>query len=293
MGDHDDQDEDTDTKLAMLASLLEPASFRTEDLLESLQDSEGDVAKAAEGLLLPRVRSAGKRKSGTSLQGWLGKKRAPDNAGSTSLRPPLHANSKSVKSESSRCSDPVDTQTQHETRLEDGYTKSERPPVDLLSVLKQPATSDKSKNPPRPALHLSNQSAIDSHKLPLTLLQSPLSASFASALYLTMMEESETWERNRFYLAGKWVQSPHTVCHYSRDPPSAEEQGIELLQGKEEGKKATYMWSGQEIAPSRVHASIILGRTQSSGLMSGGRRTDIHSYTQPYCAKQHWRLNQW
>lgn len=108
-----------------------------------------------------------------------------------------------------------------------------------------------------------------------------------------MMDESETWERNRFYLAGKWVESPHTVCHYSRNGGRYDERAelaskidigdmgdamafnherpeaktsheteeklakekfvrdAESLEGKD-GKKATYMWSGQEINPPRV-----------------------------------------
>lgn len=216
---------DTDTKLAMLASLLEPASYPTDELLEALQGADGDVAKAAEALLLPRVKSAGKRKAGTSLESWLGGKKRHENVASPRLAP---------------------TPTEPTQR---------KPAVDLLSILKQPAdmaaAGDKVKNAPRPALHLPDQSAIDSHRLPLTLLRSPLSPALASALYLTMMDESETWERNRFYLAGKWVESPHTVCHYARDPPTMEEKDIETLQGKE-GKKATYMWSGQEIPSARV-----------------------------------------
>ena len=220
------EEEDTDTKLAILSSLLEPATYPLEELLDALQESHGDVGKAAELLLLPRVRGAGKRKAGTSLESWLGKKRAP-------------------------ISPTVKTDTTTSLKAE----PVKREGVNLLDHLKQP-TSERTKAIPRPPVHLPNQSAIDSHNIPLSILKSPLSPSFASALYLAMMEESETWERNRFYLAGKWVESPHTVCHYSRNPAAtgtteAVEKGEEVLDGKE-GKKATYMWSGQEIAASRV-----------------------------------------
>lgn len=265
MNSNDEDDADTDTKLAMLASLLEPASFPIEDLLDALQASKGDVAKSAEVLLLPRVKSAEKRKAGTSLQSWLGKKQAPT---------PIHFPSRTREPQATAFHDELQAVTDQNTRstmattttTTSTKTKNDKPPVDLLSVLKQPTTPEKPKIVPRPALHLPNQSAINSHKLPLTLLQSPLSPSFASALYLTMMDESQTWERNRFYLAGKWVESPHTVCHYARDPPSADEhereQEVEvpvpvpvpMLDGKQgkEGKKAMYMWSGQEIESSRV-----------------------------------------
>jgi hypothetical protein len=222
------EEEDTDTKLAILASLLEPASYPLEDLLDALQSSNGDVGQAAEAILLPRVKSAGKRKAGSSLESWLGKKRVPVSPSwSSETATSMKANSNAIKKEG----------------------------VNLLDHLKHP-TTERTKSIPRPAVHLTSQSSIDAHNLPLSILKSPLSPSFASALYLAMMEESTTWERNRFYLAGKWVESPHTVCHYSRDPAAtgtteAVEKGEEVLEGKE-GKKATYMWSGQEIAASRV-----------------------------------------
>jgi hypothetical protein len=236
------EEEDTDTKLAILASLLEPATFPLEELLERLNENEGDVVKAAEGILLPRVKGAGKRKAGTSLESWLGKKR-----------------SSSILDSKEEFSGAPRPRSRPTPNLEKDDNNVEKKPimVNLLDHLKQPSHSnEKSKNIPRPAIHLSNQDIIDSHNLPLSILKSPLSPAFASALYLTMMEESETWDRNRFYLAGKWVESPHTVCHYSRDP-GAEIGGteeIDLLDGKQ-GKKATYMWSGQEIAGSRVSPS--------------------------------------
>jgi hypothetical protein len=221
------EEEDTDTKLAILSSLLEPASYPLEQLLDALQEYNGDVGKAAEGILLPRVKGAGKRKAGTSLESWLGKKRVP-------ISPSGRLDTTTIKNETI-------------APKKDG--------VNLLDHLKQP-TTERTKAIPRPPVYLPNQSAIDSNNIPLSILKSPLSPSFASALYIAMMEESNTWDRNRFYLAGKWVESPHTVCHYSRNPAAtgtteAVEKGEEVLDGKE-GKKATYMWSGQEIAASRV-----------------------------------------
>ncbi|EIW69031.1 hypothetical protein TREMEDRAFT_39338, partial [Tremella mesenterica DSM 1558] len=46
-----------------------------------------------------------------------------------------------------------------------------------------------------------------------------------------MMEESLSWDRNRFHLAGKWVESPHTATQYV----------------KEDTNGARYFWSGQEL----------------------------------------------
>lgn len=264
---------DTDTKLALLASLLEPATYPLEELLDALQARQGDIGRAAEDLLLPRVKSAGKRKAGTSLESWLGRKRGP------SLAPnePEHVLDIDGLSDDDKTSKKREASTKPTTT------------TDLMSLLRQPTSPVKPKNPPRPPIPLPSQAAINKHSLPLTILRSPISPALASALYLTMMEESETWDRNRFYLAGKWVESPHTACHYAREGRHDGTAGTDLasperiaatgdvpgdrqndpggqgdlvgvkafvddaesLEGKN-GKKATYMWSGQEISPPRV-----------------------------------------
>ncbi|OCF39596.1 hypothetical protein I317_06611 [Kwoniella heveanensis CBS 569] len=205
------EETDTDTKIALLASLLEPISFPFDVLLEVLQESDGDVAKAAEGLLLPRVKSSGKRKAGTSLHDWL-------------TRP---ASGKAVKREPDQVPSRrperfmvVDDEDDEAIGQAAGPSRPSEPAIDLLSKLRQapgnPAVLPKPKAGPQPPVILSSQAAIDSHSLPLTILNSPLPASLASALYLAMTEESESWERNKFYLAGKWVESPHTTTVYQR-----------------------------------------------------------------------------
>jgi hypothetical protein len=119
-------------------------------------------------------------------------------------------------------------------------------PIDLLTVLKQPdEAKSRLRTGPQPAVLLSTQSAIDKHGLPLTILQSPLSAPFASALYLAMMAESEKWDRHRWYLAGKWVESPHTVTNYARKGGG---------HGDAEGL-STYYYSGSEL--SRPEVSVL------------------------------------
>ena len=195
---------DTDTSLAILSSLLEPATYPIEQLLEALTENDGDVTRAAESLLLPRIKSSGKRKAGASLESWLGKEQPTSPKKPRPEAPGL---------------DPK--------------------PIDLLSVLKQPESRPKTQ--PQPAILLSTQKAIDKQHLPLTILDSPLSPEFASALYLAMMEESEQWGRHRWYLAGKWVESPHLMTTYTR-------QGG----GYAEDEASRYYYSGAELDKPKV-----------------------------------------
>ena len=216
--------DDNDAKIALLASLLEPATYPISEYLEALTGAHGDVALAAEALLLPRIQSAGKRKAGSTLESWLGKKRG--------------VATESV--EDNQASD-IEKNVAVSTSPSKG-----KPSSDLLAMFRQSSPSKtKAKTIPQPALLLTSQAAIDRHKLPVTLAQSPLSPALASALYLAMMDESETWDRNRFYLAGKWVESPHTTTVYAREGGGyGERLGAE--------GQARYFYSGTELGTPNV-----------------------------------------
>ncbi|KAK6907200.1 hypothetical protein I203_101190 [Kwoniella mangroviensis CBS 8507] len=232
MPNSDNQDEeDTDTKLALLASLLEPLSFPFERLLESLNGADGDVGKAAEDLLLPGSGDK-KRKAGNSLQSWL--KKPKKDIVDAKLDPgELEDDDDNVVNDAGP-SNPIKS--------------SNSDNIDLLSILRGrpplPSSPTKNKTSPQPALLLTSQSAIDSHDLPITLLDSPLPSSLASALYLELMEESEkSWYNNEFYLAGKQVKSPHTVQMY-KYPSSSNDEEEGKAQGATWGKGITYWYSG-------------------------------------------------
>ena len=236
--DDESKDEmDTDTRLALLASFLEPATFSNEEYLSALAEAGGDVQRAAEALLVPRVKSAGKRKAGTSLSSWFPKKR------NTTI--PL------VQRQSGKASDRVDDSSDTDASR-DGWPAPERVPSSSAewSKLLKPAdgtTTAKKKNLPQPALLLTTQSAVDKHQLPLSLLGSPLPPSLASALYLQLMEESEQWQPNRFYLAGKWVESPHTVTMYRRKGDD----------GYTTGQGERYYYSGTELNHPKEYPDLL------------------------------------
>lgn len=230
---------DEPTQLLLLASLLEPASYPKAELRAALLSAKGDLSRAAEELLLPRVKSAGKRKAGTSLESWFSKRRdAPQESDPSPVERPASMTSPKAKG-------------------------STEPIRDAFALLKAPATAaqGKAKAVPQPALLLTSQTAIDKHKLPLTLLTSPLSPALASALYLAMMDESEEWRRHKWYLAGRWVESPHTSATYYYPGGGYGIDGMiddalgkkgEGAQSEEEKDKPSYFYSGMELASSKV-----------------------------------------
>ena len=214
-------EQDTDTALALLASLLAPAEYPLDRLMDALVGSKGDVQNAAESLLLPRIKSSGKRKAGTSLESWLNRSQAA----------------------------PKEQPSPKRLRTPSTPPKAKAPAVNLLDVLKQPKQeeSSKPKATPQPALLLTSQEALDKHGLPLTLLRSPLSPALASALYLAMMEESEQWDRNRWYLAGRWVESPHLMTTYARkDGGYGDEENM-----------SKYYYAGSEMAVPKTYPALL------------------------------------
>lgn len=217
-----------DDKIAQLINLLDPSTYPISDYVEALACAEGDVAKAAEEMLLPRIRSLGKRKAGTGLEAWLGKKRS------------MKADDQLLEKQP--------RETDPRTPEPDG-SPSKPKSIDLMSVLRQPTGTSpiKAKTLPQPALHLTTQSAIDAHHLPLTILQSPLSPSLASALYLALMKESESWPRHQWYLAGNWVESPHLMTSYARQGGGhGDMEGI-----------SKYYYSGTELSSPTVSVSTV------------------------------------
>lgn len=261
-----DSEVDEPTQLLLLASLLEPATYSEDELRLALSSARGDLVRAAEELLLPRAKSAGKRKAGTSLEGWFSKKR---DAAEVST-PRLHV---------AQTSPPRPLALQVKQDSPGGSSK--RDAFALLRSAPGPSVPIKVKAAPQPALLLTSQAAIDKHRLPLTLLTSPLSPAFASALYLAMMEESEAWGRHRWYLAGKWVESPHTMAGYYLVGGGHGEDGRAVRStdgdGRAEGggaEKARYFYSGKELGDPKVCLS-----TQVEC------HTDPISLTRIYCAK--------
>lgn len=185
----------SDEALVALLALLEPASFPLDDCLTALHRAKGDLSRAAELLLVPQESLQPDRKRKRGIQAWL----QPKDEGSP-------GRSKSPSPE------------QPPPEVDRGASAAS-----WASLLRAPAPRPKGQGPEKPvrsapqrALHLATPSAIKAHNLPLAFIDSPLSPSFAAALYHQMIQESPGWPHNKFYLAGREVESNHQSVTYAR-----------------------------------------------------------------------------
>ncbi|KAL7419602.1 hypothetical protein Q5752_005514 [Cryptotrichosporon argae] len=241
-----DQDE-RDARLAQLLSVLEPAVVEGAACVAALERTAWDVAAAAGELLEPaqagagpagagagsRSGARGKRKAATGLDGWLRKRTDGDGA-----RPDQVAKAQSQTSNEKHTSalEQDRTAPKRDTSLPEPETqppkREPRPTFDLSTLRPPPPPAPKS----LPALTLTSSSALAAHRVPLALLDSPLPPAFAAALYLAMMAESDAWETNKFYLAGRKVESGHTMASYARPEVADHDGNGESESGGEMGK---------------------------------------------------------
>jgi hypothetical protein len=199
-------DLDTDTLLAILSSLLDPdAKHKASDLLEALALHDGDVNKAAEALqsgasrrVEKRAVPGGKRKRQTgTMEDWL------------------------VLPQSSAADD--ESFTPRKIRVvssgnqrESGMLSPTKPVVDLMSVLRAPEPTSGTRAVPRvPHMTLSDASLVAQHT-PCTLHTSVLPPELACRLFHIMLDKARSWDRNRWYLFDRLVESPHRTSFFAR-----------------------------------------------------------------------------
>jgi len=186
-------DEDTETLLALLSSLLTSPLNDQSLLLDALVESGGNVQQAA--LLINAKAQGKKRKRPNNLHEWL--KHSP----SPGRKERPFKDDTTVASTSSQSLVQLSSPT--------------KPVVDLMSVLCQPPLAPKivSRLPP---LMLSNPSLVAQHT-PCTLHLSVLPPELACRLFYTMIDEARHWQRNKWWLFDKLVESPHRTSFYSRE----------------------------------------------------------------------------
>jgi hypothetical protein len=208
------QDEDTDTKIALLASLLEPTVFTKSNYLDALARASGDVSAAAEDLLLNGARPRKSQSSG--LDTWLGREGKK------------------------RRIDSITTPTVDEPPEVKTISKPKLPVADLSTLLKDSSSkpAEKQKTAPLPAVTLSTPEQI-ARTVPCSLHTSPLPPALASSIYLTLMKLSDHWVKRSWYLAGRKVEAPHGNSFYAR-----KDGGYGTPEGSAE--KAKYYYAGIE-----------------------------------------------
>jgi hypothetical protein len=240
---------DTETLLVMLSSLL-PESYQGVDqasLLEALLECEGNVENAAAKLTEPlsSSRAAGssslltknKRKRHAGLDDWLQK--PPSN-------PSKRVNSEDKCTRARSISVPPDDRRQHpsppNTPLKIKGSGKPNSTGNALARLRPPSASATPGIPMQlPPLTLGTPEMVSKHTT-CTLHPQVLPPELAVRLFETMLAEAEKWDRNRFWLFERAVESPHKNSFYVRDMNAVagcdQDDGISDLEWKE----AAHYW---------------------------------------------------
>lgn len=204
-----DANNDTDTLLALVSSLLTGKVPDTDDILDALVQCRGDVEATAQ-LLNNKGRKINKRKR-KDLDGWLLKLNAP-----STTKPNSNDSSKKRELSVASCS-----------------TSSAIPSVDLMTVLRQPPTTATEKIPRLPPLMLSSPEMVVQNT-PCTLHLSVLPPELACRLFYSMIELSRGWKRNKWWLFDRLVESPHRTAFFARKNDG--------LDGNESWQEAAQFW---------------------------------------------------
>ena len=177
---------DTDTLMALVSSLLPQYTFSQDDILDALIQSNGDVEAAVQVL---QSKTPTKKRKHSSLDSWLN-------------RP--------AKKISTRRGIPVPPPI-----IKPAPTTAASSSVTLMSVLRQPPSDTPSKPSRLPTLTLSTPELVAKHT-PCTLHLSVLPQELACKLFYTMLDASIKWERNKWWIADRVVESPHLTSFYVR-----------------------------------------------------------------------------
>jgi len=196
-------DSDTDTLLALVSSLLTPPVPDIEVVLNALVKCHGDVKAAAHF-----INKSNQRKR-ANLDHWLVKDSAPKSIGV--------------------CTDRESTKRQRKLIMPSSLPPT--PAINLMSVLRSPA-SEKIISRSLP-LMLSNPTMV-AKNTPCTLHLSALPSELACRLFYTMVHASRNWQRNKWWLFDRMVESPHRTSFFAR-----RDDGID---GDESWQEAAQFW---------------------------------------------------
>ena len=242
---------DTETLLVMLLSLL-PESHQhldQESLLEALLECEGNVRETAEKLASQPPSSAtgssssptrNKRKRHVGLDSWLQKQP------STSKPPSKRVNSGDKNARARSVSVPIGDHHGHllpsSTSLKVKGSGNPNCAGNALARLKPPSTSTTPEVPAQlPPLTLGTPEMVAKHTA-CTLHPQILPPELATRLFETMLDEAQRWDRNRFWLFERAVESPHKNAFYVRDMSLVAGYGQNDKISELEWKEAAHYW---------------------------------------------------
>ncbi|CAL1704966.1 unnamed protein product [Somion occarium] len=262
-----DANSDTDVLLAMLSSLLCTPISDQSVLLNALVECNGDVEQAAQilnsGPSQSNRRSTSppkqKRKHVMGLEGWVQRSPGKDGASYRSKsvkRARRESPTETVVEDTddalsfhgSTSSKPRSSSSKPSSRVQlpvaSGSSPSKAKPLskqEFMSVLRPPNSTDgkaKASPPKHPPLTLSTPELVAKHT-PCTIHSSILPTELACRLFYTMLDLSRDWDRNRWYLFDRLVESPHKTCFFVR------QQTLDSPEWAGEMEEATRFWSNQ------------------------------------------------
>jgi hypothetical protein len=198
---------DTDFLFALLSSRLPPDnSYADEDLLLAIADANGDVELAFKSLTtsVPRDSSeAGssraRKRKWAGMDDWI---------------------SASREKKASKVEEPIGNESVPSGSRGGCVAKIPSPttptkkPVPLMSVLQSPSPA-KPKLPRKPPLTLATPSMISQYT-PTTYHPHVLPPELACKLYYALLEETKKWEKIKWWINDRLVESTHTSSFYAR-----------------------------------------------------------------------------
>lgn len=196
-----DDNSDTDTLIALVASLLPNGSrsFAQDAVIDALVLANGDAEIAARTLLSSTSAKSTRELSGNDFSN----KRKPVDL-DTWLKPPSRKQKLDPVAGPSR--PPKFPQRD----------SNSKPTVDLMSVLRRPPSPKKENTQSRlPPMLLGTPELVAQHT-PCTLHLSILPPELSCRLFYAMIEASKTWKRNKWWLFDRVVESPHLTSFFAR-----------------------------------------------------------------------------
>ncbi|KAJ9097679.1 hypothetical protein QFC21_004716 [Naganishia friedmannii] len=270
------------TRLDQLSNLLAPATYSRQQYLIALQKNGQDVQRAAEWLLLADVdvddlekRREGKV-AGGGLKAWLKPTVGcvgPEQRFTTKSNTEYIALDTSDDSDDERGLEILDASPH---LLAKGQQKASPPPASKkrkttmsgASFMAHLSTNHSTSSLParRPAERaiqlrsnlLPNEASITYTLLPtLTLHRSPLPAALASALFLQLMKETSSFERHEWFLAGRYVKSPHTSRYYHSEGLERDDTATATAADGNVEAGNQYWYAGKQVQPAPVFPSFL------------------------------------
>jgi hypothetical protein len=187
---HQNTMDDTETLVATVASLLpkDCDSLSQGELINAIVESNGNVEDAVR--LLSNTSRLSRKRKRVDLDSWL--------------KPPTK------KTEIQGSPSPPGRKVEKPSS-----SSSLQEPANLMSFLRPPPSPQKAAAPQLPPLLLATPELVAKHT-PCTLHLSVLPPELACQLFYTMIDLSKDWQRNKWWLFDRLVESPHLTSFFAR-----------------------------------------------------------------------------